>query len=380
MTSGAARPKLLFLGAFPPPGSGVVGGNVTDCEALLASSFSQRFELLLVDNSDGANEFGFLRRLGRACLRAAKFVRLLHANRPDAVFLLASYGFGFFEKSLLVVYARAFGVPSLLSIRSGHFIDECHRSVAFRAAAWVLLRAPARLVCQGRRWQELFRDRFGLGAERCPVVDAWVATKELLEIGQARGGAPRRPLTLIFLGSLVRAKGIYELLEAFARLRSDPTLPELVLVVVGEGPERAELGRWVEERGVAGAVRFPGLLLGAAKARALAEADLFVLPSYTEGLPNAMIEAMAAGLPVIVTPVGSIPDVIVQGENGCLVPARDPAALEVVLRDLINSPETCARMGREAHRVAEARFSPEQAAARLEALVREVSGPHREDS
>ncbi len=374
--AGPARPKLLFVGAFPPPGSTFHGGNVSDCQALLASSFPRRVQLLLVDSSEGTEPLTRWQRAARAGRRAARFARLVRSERPAAALLLASSGLSFVEKSLLVAYARAAGVPSLLSVRSGHFIDRSRDSAPFRALAWVLLRAPARLVCQGRRWQELFRDRFGLPVERCPVVDAWVATEELLQVGRRRGAAPGQPATLLYLGALEPAKGLLELLAAFAGLHGDPAWRGATLVLGGEGPLRAELERRVEALGLREAVRFEGFVSGAAKLRCLQEADVFVLPSHTEGLPNAMIEAMAAGLPVVVTPVGSIPDVIVHDENGCLVPVRDPAALEGELRRLLASGPRRARLGREAHRVAAARFSPEGAAVRLEQLVREVSrGP-----
>ena len=360
------------MGAFPPPESRYYGGNVTDCQALLSSSFPRRMRLLTIDSSVGTEPLTIWQRAARAGRRAARFARLIHSERPDAAFLLASSGFSFVEKSLLAAYARAFGVPSLLSVRLGHFIGQCHESAMFRAAAWVLLRAPARLVCQGQRWQELFWTRFGLPVERCPVVDAWVATEELLRVGRERGPGPRRPVTVLYMGALERAKGLLELLAAFAAVHDDPSMPAAILAIAGEGSLRDELGRRVRDLGLGEAVRFAGLVSGEAKIRCLRDADLFVLASHTEGLPNAMVEAMAAGLPVVVTPVGSIPDVIVHGQNGLMVPVRDPAALERELRRLLTSGELRARLGREAHRVAASRFSPESAATRLEQLVREV--------
>jgi glycosyltransferase involved in cell wall biosynthesis len=200
-----------------------------------------------------------------------------------------------------------------------------------------------------------------------------VATEEILRVGRERVAGPRRPVTLLYLGALERAKGLLELLAAFERLRADPSLPDAVLVIGGEGTLRDELRRRVEDSGLGGSVRLAGFLSGEAMVRCLQDADVFVLPSHTEGLPNAMVEAMAAGLPVVVTPVGSIPDVIIHEVNGLLVPARDAVGLERELRRLISSVELRARLGREAHRVAASRFSPESAAVRLEQLVWEIA-------
>ena len=102
-------------------------------------------------------------------------------------------------------------------------------------------------------------------------------------------------MTLLYLGALEPAKGLLELLAAFSRLHADPTVPETTLVIGGEGSLRDELGQRVQELGLGAAVRFAGFLSGEARIRCFREADLFVLPSHTEGLPNAMIEAMAAG-------------------------------------------------------------------------------------
>lgn len=365
------RPKLLFVGAFPPPGHPTVGGNVSDCAALLGSSLQRRVELILLDSTEEPGRRTFMQRLSRAMRRAAKFVVLVRRERPTAVLLLASYGFGYVEKSLLAAYARAVGVPAMLSIRSGHFIDQCRGSAAFRLLASILLKAPTLLVAQGARWQEFFSSTFGIPAERCPVVEPWVATEEVLEVGRTRVNRVSSPVVLLFLGALERSKGIFELVEAFARVRADPGVPDAVLVLGGGGSLSGELRALVESRRLSGAVRFGGVLTGAVKLQHFREADLFVLPSYTEGLPNAMIEAMAAGLPVLVTPVGSIPDVIVHGSNGWLVSPRDAAALEVGLRRLMKDSALRARLGAEAHRLAAIRYTPEGAAERLEQLTRD---------
>lgn len=375
-----ARPKLLFVGAFPPPDSPIMGGNVAVCRALLASSFAERLRLVLVDSSREAAPAPLLVRTYRAARRAPRFLAALHRERPDAILLFASFGMSFLEKSLYAAYARMLGVPSLLSVRSGHFIDQCRRSRGFRAVARLLLAAPARLVCQGRRWQDLFEETFAVPRRRCPVVDAWVASEDLLRIGRERSPRHGHGVTLLFLGTLESFKGLFELLEALEQLRSRPDVPPLELVIGGRGRAEQELRLIVERRALGSVVRFAGLLSGQEKLDAFRRADVFVLPSHTEGLPNAMIEAMAAGLAVVVTPVGSIPDVIVDGENGVLVPAKDAAALAEGLARVVCSPELRTRIGREAHRVAGGRFSVESGAASLDRIIREAIRERRADA
>jgi glycosyltransferase involved in cell wall biosynthesis len=100
-----------------------------------------------------------------------------------------------------------------------------------------------------------------------------------------------------------------------------------------------------------------------------AGADIFVLPSYAEGLPNSMFEAMAARLPVVVTPVGSIPDVVVNNANGLVIPLRDVPALTNALEFLSNAPDERERLGKAAQALASQRFGVERAAERLAMLV-----------
>jgi glycosyltransferase involved in cell wall biosynthesis len=373
MPGDLAAPKLLFVGAFPAPGSRITGGNISDCLALLSSSLPRRLELVLLDATASGTEFvPAAKRLADAGDRARRFFRVIHRERPDAVLLFASSGLSFVEKSLYVAYARALGIPSLLSVRSGFFIDHVNRSRAFRSVARLLLRAPARLLCQGERWQRLFHDTFGIPVERCPIVDPWVASEELLAVGRARRAASGGPVVLLFLGALERFKGLNELLQAVAKLRADPGVAAFELVVAGEGTLEGDLRRFIADQRLEAVVELRGLVSGEAKLESFRRADVFVLPSHTEGLPNAMIEAMAAGLACVVTPVGSVPDVIEHDRNGLLVTPRDPAGLEGALRRLIGSADLRSRLGAEAHRLASARFSSERAALHLERIVCEA--------
>lgn len=133
------------------------------------------------------------------------------------------------------------------------------------------------------------------------------------------------PLRIAYIGRLAREKGLYELLQAI-RLAVHLGV-DVRLIVAGEGAEADALHRYAVALGIASRVSFTGPVFGEAKVRMLGMADVAALPSYAEGLPYALLEAMAAGIPVLATPVGAIPDVVSDGLHGYLVPARDPAAL-----------------------------------------------------
>jgi glycosyltransferase involved in cell wall biosynthesis len=131
--------------------------------------------------------------------------------------------------------------------------------------------------------------------------------------------------------------------------------PEARLVIVGEGPERSAIEGAVREHGLAAQVRFLGLRKDVA--RLLSGADLFLLTSISEGIPLTVIEAMAAGLPVVSTRVGGLPEVVVEGRTGLLAPAGDHAALGRAVCDLIGNPGLREEMGRLGRQRAEGLFS-----------------------
>jgi teichuronic acid biosynthesis glycosyltransferase TuaC len=133
---------------------------------------------------------------------------------------------------------------------------------------------------------------------------------------------------IVYAGNLLATKGLGELLEAFGRLSK--SRPQLQLAIVGQGPYRDTLGRRVAMAGMEGRVKLPGRCDAAGIAQWMRAADLFCLPSYSEGCPNVVVEALACGRPVVATHVGGIPE-LVKETCGLLVPPRDVTALRVAL-------------------------------------------------
>jgi glycosyltransferase involved in cell wall biosynthesis len=169
--------------------------------------------------------------------------------------------------------------------------------------------------------------------------------------------------TLIVTSRLHPMKGHAHLLDAVALLRED--FPALRLLVVGDGVERGRLEEQAEELGLADAVVFTGFRTDVAEL--LRAADLFVLPSLREGMPNTALEAMAAGLPVVAAAVDGVPEVVVEEETGLLVPARDPQALRDAIGRLLTEPQFAQALGQAGReRVAE-HFSTERMLAEAEA-------------
>lgn len=196
------------------------------------------------------------------------------------------------------------------------------------------------------------------------------------ELRRRAGIVDTRPL-VISVGRLVPPKGHIYMLEALARI---PVQQRPYVLIVGDGPERASLQSHATALGLTHDVRFMGnradvpQLLGAA--------DIFVLSSLLEGLPLALLEAMAAGVPTIATAVGGIPEVIEEGKSGLLVPPADADALASALQHLLNDPQRQAALRQHAQARFHQYFSMQQfvvAHERLyEELMNERAGTTRE--
>ena len=215
--------------------------------------------------------------------------------------------------------------------------------------------------------------------EGCPL-DKVVVIPNGVNTDQFRDalGAPAEPMLganangKVFgtIARLVWKRGNDELLEAAELVaRSEPTAR---MLVVGDGPLRPTLEEKAKARGLDKTVQFLGAVPRAA--RLLPHFDVFVLSSVLEGMSNGLLEAMAAGRPVVATAVGGNTECVVNGETGLLVPPRDPGAMADAVLRLLRDPEMAQRMGEAASRRARTEFSIPRMISRMESLYDEMLG------
>jgi glycosyltransferase involved in cell wall biosynthesis len=164
---------------------------------------------------------------------------------------------------------------------------------------------------------------------------------------------PGAPMTVVYVGRIRPVKGTKVLVDAWPKVMAGGT--DARLVIAGDGAEREALAQNTRDAGVGNSVDFLGEVSDVPGV--LARGDIYVQPSYQEGLPNAVLEAMAMGLPIVATRVSGNEDVVADGENGLLVPPGDPEALAAAIRRLIDDPALATRMGRRSREIVESRFS-----------------------
>jgi glycosyltransferase involved in cell wall biosynthesis len=187
----------------------------------------------------------------------------------------------------------------------------------------------------------------------------WTDIDAFLEIGASNKA--RRPPSIIFAGNLIPRKGVIHLINAFDRIASDfPAVRLEIAGPIGDLGHARHLRERLNELNLGRRIQLTGPVPQTELALRMRRARVFVLPTYSEGLPRVLFEAMAVGLPSIASAVGGIPDILENGETGFLIEPGDEDALERHLRWILDHPQEADEMGRRAREFAASFFSTEQ--------------------
>ncbi len=234
---------------------------------------------------------------------------------------------------------------------------------------WLAARAVSRFVVNARALAEELAGFGWIDAARVEVIyssaDAgfyqWHADDGVRE----RWCLPADSLVVLASGRLLPGKGNIDLVRVAALLREE--FPRLRVVILGRGPEEGRIRPEISSLGLEETVRLLGT--EADMPAALGEADLFCHPPRRESLPNGVLEAMAAGVPVVATGIDGIPEIIENEHSGLLVPPGDPRALAATIRRLLEDTALRANLARRGRIRAEYQFSLSDCRARWEALL-----------
>ena len=376
LTADHPRIRVLLSGHLPPP----FGGIATFCQSLMNSSLSEKVELSFVQTSSqkrslsksGRATIANIRSAGKDCLR---FLQAVRNHRPQITHITTAYGLSFLKNSICVVIARFLGSRVLLHPHCSAHILYYERSGWWRWYFRQILRLTDGVVALSKEWAQLH--------DMIPTLQVYylpnaIDLKKYQEIAENRrvGNADKGVCRILYLGYMGKAKGSLDLIEAAGGIVSTDLKAVFDLVgdelTPGEGEQLQQLIR-------AGQLNhfvtvYPPAF-GADKLDFLRKADIFVYPSYYEGTPMAILEAMASGLPIVATNVGGIPEIVRDGCNGFLVSPGDIAALKLKLTTLIQNSELRAAMGRQSRKIVEEEFDLESYVERLVALYRSVAAP-----
>jgi glycosyltransferase involved in cell wall biosynthesis len=329
--------RVVMLG----PSLSAVSGVSTHLNQLFGSSLADHATLLHFQvGSEGRNE-NLLQKLARFLISPFVFAEFLLRHRPEIAHINSSLEpKSYWRDIAYLLVARVLGRKVVYQVHGGALPEEFFAGNAFLTGVLRrVLSMPDVVVLLAQVELDAYK-RFVPNQSLVVAANAIDAGPLATKLIKSKSAGP---LQLVYLGRLARDKGIYEAIEAVNALVKEGR--DLNLIIAGGGPEEAAIKQRVTELGLSKHVRFPGPLFGEAKDALWSASDIFVFPTFhREGLPYALLEAMAAGAVPITTRVGGIPDVMQDGIHGLLIEAKDPASLARAIARLDDDRDALTRM------------------------------------
>ena len=277
----------------------------------------------------------FLQAIGKLCWK-------LLQRKADLVHIHVSERGSAFRQAITALIAVGFRKPVIMHTHSCDF-HSFYSELPEEIKRWMSLvfGSCTRFIVLSDSWKKYYIENLGVKAERVIVLPNPV--KIPLQIPQRQGS---KKVSFVFLGRIGQRKGAFDLIQAFASLPTEQKVySEVTLAGDGEGEQARSL---VQSLNLTEYIKILEWVNQEQRDALLAKADVFVLPSYNEGLPMALLEAMSWSLPVITTPVGGIPEVVTHAQNGLLVTPGDIQQLSSTMQSLIEDENLRLSLGSNA--------------------------------
>lgn len=336
--AGKEKKKVLILGPLPP----TVGGITTYIEGVMNSDLNKRYQLLTFGTErptfgifKSASDYTIVIRIGFLTLLKSLvwtishllvFPFILLRHRPEIVHINTASYWSFWENALYVMTSRVFLRKTILHIHGGKFEQFYERSNNYpKFLMRGILNMPNKVIVLSSSWKQFLVKL--VPENKISVVENFVDLSEFEKFRKKAkySNKTNHVITVLFVGgSGAEGKGLYVTLNA-AQLVVKQFKNVVFVFVACSGVKGLET--ICKQNGLTEYVQILGFVRNPEKSMLFCKSDIFVLPSYAEGLPITMLEVMAAGLPVIASSVGAIPDVIQEGRNGFLIRAGDYSAL-----------------------------------------------------
>jgi len=358
--------RILFVVPLPPP----YAGPEVSSEILINSSLKEKFHIIcLRSNIHKRNaQRGRITVFSIAKLfyLLNRMVTIIVFERPSVVYTILNQNIsGFIRDSLLVIIAKVFRKKIVLHFRGSSFNNFYNRqNYIFRKYIRFILNLTDKIILQAQWVKEKIFKEFAPEEKLCVVYNA-VPTNVFYDSDSQQEDKGRNGITVVYINHLSVSKGLLVLFEAIKQIVGQTENINFIIagdiidkernIFFDENGKRIvfediklAINNMLQNRNLAQRVNFPGEITEEkVKLDLLRSSDIFVLPSYSEGFPMSALEAMAVGLPVVVTPVGAFVDIIKDGKNGLFVKIGDSNDLKDKIVALANNPIQRKRMGEE---------------------------------
>lgn len=308
----------------------VKGGIAAVISGYYGSRLEQDYEMIYVESyKDG----GKLTKLIKGICGYIKFAKVLLVDRPDLVHIHSSFGPSFYRK-LPFIYIASWAQKPIINHIHGADFTAFYEQAGEKKKRLIksVYDKCSKLVALSDEWKE--RLSRIVSEDKIVIIENYsVLHAEALEERLNRSSNN----TVLFLGELGHRKGCYDILDVVARVKEK--IPDVRFILAGAGTLQDEqaIKQLVEEKNIQENTVFPGWVRGEEKDKLLREADIFFLPSYNEGMPMSILDAMGYGLPIVSTTIGGIPKCVDNGENGFLLVPGDIDGFGAAITEILNN-------------------------------------------
>ncbi len=301
----------------------------------------------------------------------ARLIWLLARRRASVVHINVSEKGSFLRKAAVQVVAGLFSCPTVVHLHGASFVEYFESGAFPRAISRWLFDRCGRAVVLGDSWRDHLVQSVGTDPRKVRVL--YNAVPDIgADLPPRRPPSPDADLSLLVLANLSERKGIGTLLRACQRLKERG---QRFHVTIGGGGDIEGYRHMAASLGLAAECRFLGWVSREDAHAHITTHDILLLPSTHEGLPMVILEALSARLPVITTPVGSIPEVLTDGETARIIPVNDPAALADAIAGLAADPALYTALAEQGRRLFLKRFGIDAYATSLLAVYQELDRP-----
>ena len=339
----------------------VKGGIAAVVNGYRGSQLERDYKIIYVESyKDGSK----VEKLLKGISGYVHFAKVLLIDHPDIIHIHSSFGPSFYRKMPFIYMASLFKKPIINHIHGADFEDFYVRASQKKKN---LIRRVygkcTRLIALSDEWKEKLSQI--VEPEKIEVIENYsIIHRDAVDERINRKSND----TVLFLGELGRRKGCFDIPDVAEKVIRE--VPDAEFILGGDGAEADKilLKKKFREKGIMNHIKFPGWVRNEEKDALLREADVYFLPSYNEGMPMSILDAMGYGLPIVSTDVGGIPKLVINGKNGKCCRTGDIEAMSESIVELLNNKEWREDAARENVSIIDKQYSLYEHIRRLEAL------------
>jgi glycosyltransferase involved in cell wall biosynthesis len=328
------KKKVLFVGSFKEMAKdGSVGGQMFACKSLISSELSSEFDWILLDTTgESVPPPPVYIRFFFAIKRIFIFIYFLILHKPHSILIFTANTPSIFEKGLMAIIGSFFSKNIIIAPRGGPLDLEIKNNKWIKIFVKFVFNKSNYIICQGQYWKSFFSKLLDESSiDKFIVVPNWIDIKNY-DISKC-DLKDDRIIRILYMGWIQEDKGVHDIFSAIEHLSIENIQVEFIFL--GDGASRQYLINYTKSTKMPFLFSFPGWVHGQEKLAYLANSDIFILASHSEGLPNSLMEAMLCGIPSIATDVGSVSDLIINGETGILIEKKNIKQLTQGIQDLV---------------------------------------------